>query len=274
LLEAGTTNKEKTSPNGEIPLFNQITDTPLTRATLDQLRILHTRYNWAVHNAAGKDVLEAACGAGVGLGSIARSARHVVGGDIDAFNCALASQTYKDRRNIDVLQLDVTQTSLPAASFDLILLFEAIYYLNSAEAFIAEAKRLLKPGGSILISSVNWRWKGFNRSPFSTKYYDAEELRSLLESSGFSVSTYGGFPEMKSAIGGISRALRKLAIRFRLIPNTQRSKQWLKRIFYGHLEPIPRELVIDPAMCDELKALKISELTDPYRFIFWDARLP
>jgi len=225
-----------------IPEFNQITEGPLNRATSDQLCILHTRYAWAAKYAKGKDVLEVACGAGVGLGRLAQVARRVVGGDIDACNCGIATETYKDRPEIEVLHLDAEQMPFPSASFDLIILFEALYYLRSSDAFFREAKRLLRPGGRLLISSVNCKWRGFNPSPFSTKYYEAAELAHELTTRGFNVSAYGGFPEKARRFSKMTGVVRSAAIRLHLIPRTQKSKEWLKRLFYGELKSIPCEV--------------------------------
>jgi SAM-dependent methyltransferase len=47
-------------------------------------------------------VLEIGCGAGLGLGYLARFARKVVGGDIEEKNVSLARQFYKDRPNITI----------------------------------------------------------------------------------------------------------------------------------------------------------------------------
>ena len=58
--------------------------------------ILSTRYELARKHAQGKDVLDA-CGAGMGLGLLARTARRLVGGDIDERNLAIARQTYGSR---------------------------------------------------------------------------------------------------------------------------------------------------------------------------------
>lgn len=261
-------------PPQAIPEFYKVTDSPLNRATNDQLATLYTRYELAVKYAEGKDVLEVACGAGVGLGRIAQVARRVVGGDIDERNCAIASETYKGRPEVEMRQLDAERIPYPSCSFDLVILYEALYYLNSADAFFREAKRLLRPRGVLLISSVNHRWSGFNPSPFSTRYYDAAELAEALKSLGFGVSMYGGFPENTSGV--IHKAIgafRKAAVRLHLIPNTQKSKEWLKRIFYGKLQPIPRELppaVTAPAALD---ALAPPYASDSYRFIYCAARL-
>ncbi len=264
-------SEKRVSATGEpVAQFNQITESPLNRATEDQLRILHARYAWAAEYAAGKDVLEVACGAGVGLGMIAKVARKVVGGDIDEINCEIARETYKGRPEIEVMRFDAEHIPLPSRSFDLIVLFEALYYFNSAHAFFLEAKRLLRPGGMLLISTVNCKWNRFNRSPFSTRYYAASELAEAIALQGFSVSFRGGFPETENPVIGI---FRKAAIWLHLIPKTQKSKEWLKRLFYGRLKDIPREIEANEAPTETLELLAPPYADDHYRFVYCAARL-
>jgi SAM-dependent methyltransferase len=252
-----------------IPDFSTITEAPDTRASADQMQILHTRYALAAKYAQGKDVIEIACGAGVGLGMISRVARRLVGSDIDERNCAVARETYRNNPQIEVIHLDAEQKlPFPAGSFDLVVLFEALYYLHSADTFFQDAKRLLKPGGTLLIFSVNCRWGGFNPSPFSTRYYDASEMAAALMHNGFQVSMYGGFPEeTRGLIRKTIRAIRKAAVALHVIPQTQRSKEWLKRIFYGELEQIPREIVAGTVAPAPLDALNPPYPADVYRFI-------
>jgi SAM-dependent methyltransferase len=157
---------------------------------------------------------------------------------------------------------------LPAASFDLVILFEALYYLHSADAFFQHAKRVLRPGGTLLIFSVNCRWGGFNPSPFSTRYYDAPEMADALARHGFQVSVYGGFPEQTDGfIPKTISAIRKVAVSLHVIPQTQQSKEWLKRIFYGRLKQIPRELQAGTVAPAALEALKPPYAAGLYRFI-------
>jgi len=255
-----------------LPAFNQIAESPLDRATRDQLRAVRLRYGWAAAHAAGKQVLEVACGAGVGLGGLARVADRVVGGDIDPSNCATARATYWNRPRIEVLQFAAEQMPFPEGSFDVILLFEALYYLRSPELFFEEVHRLLRPSGVLLLSSVNRRWKGFNRSPFSTRYFDCAELSSALAQAGFTVTVFGAFPETAGWSNRVTGLVRSTAVRLRLIPSTQKSKEWLKRIFYGGLQPIPADLDLDPTALRALQPLAPAAPADHFRYLYWAAR--
>jgi SAM-dependent methyltransferase len=255
--------------------YHEITESPLTRATEDQLRILYTRYHFAAAQAVSKDVVEIACGAGVGLGMLASVSRKTVGGDIDERNCALARETYCKRHNIEILHMDALQMPFAAGSFDLAILFEALYYLPSADAFLTGVKGILRPGGKLLISTVNHRWRGFSRSPFCTRYYDAAELNELLVRHGFEVSLYGGFADQSDGpIAAAVGAVRKLAVSLHLIPNTQKSKEWLKRIFYGSLQEIPRELNPDRLPPTNLHPLSTPSDATAFRFLYAAAVLP
>ena len=223
--------------------YTGVTELPGNLAHREQLSILMTRYHWAAQYARDREVLEAACGAGQGLGYLRRTARRVVGGDIDPNNLAYAEKYYRGRAGIEVQQFDAQQMPFDDGSFDLVLLFEAIYYLPHPERFFAEAYRVLRPQGQVLVSSVNCQWPGFNPSPYSVRYYPAEELADLAQQAGFEVQMWVGFPDRADSLRGrIIRALRRAAAALRLIPKTMRGKAWLKRLFYGPLEPVPPEL--------------------------------
>ena len=64
--------------------FDHLTETAGTPASREGLDMLYTRYDYVRTLAAGKRVLELACGSGQGLGLIAKSAKWTVGGDIDS----------------------------------------------------------------------------------------------------------------------------------------------------------------------------------------------
>lgn len=203
--------------------------------------MMYTRYSLARSFSEGKDVLEVACGAGQGLGLIAGTARSVVGGDYTYSLLKTGRLHYGSR--IALLRLDAHRLPFRDGSFDVVLLFEAIYYLHRPSVFLEEAGRVLREGGRVLICSVNPDWPDFNPSPFSVKYYNAEELRILVTDSGFACDLYGGFPvKEQSLTSKMISITKRLAVRLHLIPRTMKSKAWLKRVFLGPLVAVPPEI--------------------------------
>ena len=236
--------------------------------------MLYTRYHLAKVHCVDKDVLEVACGAGLGLGYLARCARSVIGGDIDETNLSIAHQSYHSQPHIQLQKQDAECLDFPDHSFDTLLLFEAIYYLPSADQFLREARRVLRPDGMLILGSVNRRWSGFNRSPHSVQYFDADELRSLLEQHGFTVQMLGGFPDRSdSIVERIVSAIRSIAIRGHLIPRTMKGKQWLKRLFYGRLTALEPEVHEQMAHWEPLVELLPGRDTHQYKVLYAVAHL-
>ncbi len=229
------------------PQFSTITEQPGQPASRDQLAMLAARYAWAAAYAAGRDVLEVACGAGLGLGALAQVARIVEAGDLDEANLSAARRAYFCDKRINLRALDAMRLPYRDESFDLVLLFEALYYLPSAVKFFHEAQRVLRPGGRLLIATVNREWSGFNPSPFHTHYLSASELRWSLEESGYTVELQVGFPEPPSAFSSAIGGLRRAAVALNLVPRTMRGKALLKRLFYGRLNPVPARIELQPS---------------------------
>jgi ubiquinone/menaquinone biosynthesis C-methylase UbiE len=218
--------------------FSSVTEQPRQGATRIQMSMLRTRYGWAAEHAAGKDVLEVACGAGLGLGWLAQRARHVEAGDIDPENCRIARETYRAQSNIRVERMDAMDLPFGDGSFDVALLFEALYYLTDLGRFLAEARRVLRPGGRLLISTVNSECDGFHASPLHTRYWTATELIAALAQSGFDVQVSVAYPQSN----GTRSRLKAIAAQYGCLPRTMRGKAVLKRIFYGPLDRIPSRL--------------------------------
>lgn len=221
--------------------YTTVTELPGSGATQEQLSMLCKRYRVAGDLAEGKDVLEVACGPGIGLGYLAKRARRVVAGDYDPKMIEIARDHYGPR--IEIHQMDAQHLPFDSGTFDVVLLLEAIYYLPQPERFLAEARRVLRDNGILFICSANREWYGFNPSPFSFKYYSALELHQLLSEAGFKGEVFAGFPVagrgLKSRILGM---VRKVAVGLNLIPKTMRGKEMIKRLLYGKLSPVPSEL--------------------------------
>jgi len=237
--------------------FTTVTETPGVNATESELRHIYTRYAWAGGYVKGKRVLELGCGSGPGLGFLREcGASAVHGTDFEPRNLEHAREHYRDRDGIRCSVMDAQAIEVEPGSVDVILLFEAIYYLRDQKAFVECCRSALAPGGQVLVSTVNPEWPGFNPSRFSTSYPSAGGLERLFVDSGFSVELFAGFPD--DATGMKSRALRMLrrsAVKMRLIPPTMKGKQFLKRVFYGKMQPVPNEIRPGDREPEELVAI-------------------
>jgi SAM-dependent methyltransferase len=165
----------------------------------------------------------------------------VVGGDYTFELVAGAARHYG--RRVGLLALDAQSLPFVDASFDLVLCYEALYYFPDSDSFVAEAARVLRPGGELVVVNVNPAWSGFNPSPYSTRYHSARELAVLLGRHGFTADVRGAFPESEGGlVSRVTGMVRRIAVALHLVPKTMRAKRLLKRIFYGQLVSLPAEL--------------------------------
>jgi SAM-dependent methyltransferase len=233
------------SERSTVPDYPSVTEVTGEAVRRDAIEKIWARYAFAAERAQARDVLEVACGSGQGLGVLARRARSVVAGDYTFDLVQGLARHYRGR--VRSLVLDGQFLPFRDGSFDMVLCYEALYYFADADRFCAEAARVLRPRGELLVVNVNPRWPGFNPSPYSTRYHDAGELRGLLERHGLAADVRGAFPEHEG--GALSRAVglvRRAAVALHLVPKTMRAKRLLKRFFYGKLVVLPPELVGDP----------------------------
>ena len=228
--------------------YSSVTETPGVKASAEQIERLYHRYHFARQFCQGKDVLEAACGAGQGLGYIAKVAKSVAGADIDEKCLAYARETYADRPAIVIQQMDAESTPFEEGSFDVVILYEAIYYLEHPDIFVANCYRMLRKGGVLLICSVNREWTEFNPSPYSKKYYSAKELSDLLKTRFANVQLSAAFSDEPGSLKEkIVSSIKRKAVALHLIPQTMKGKELLKRVFFGRLSPLPAEVREDMA---------------------------
>jgi ubiquinone/menaquinone biosynthesis C-methylase UbiE len=250
-----------------------VTEMAGTQISRPQLGRMYNRYHFAAERCRDKDVLELACGSGPGLGMIARRARSVVAADVDPQILEVARRHYGTR--IALRQMDAQALPCDDASFDVVILFEAIYYLADAARFVAEARRVLRPGGLLLVCSANRDLPDFNPSPFSHRYFSVPELSELLRQAGFQVSCWGEDPvDPASLVESALREAKRLARDFGLIPQTMRGKQLLKRLVFGRLVPMPAELTEGLAPLAQPVPIQADRKDDRHRVLHWLGTLP
>jgi ubiquinone/menaquinone biosynthesis C-methylase UbiE len=238
-----------TTPH-EAPIdYSDVTELPGGRASREQLSRLRHRYRTAAAYCDGKDVLEVGCGAGQGLGYLAKRARSVVGGDYTHASLRRAREYYGERASL--VRLDAHELPFPDASFDVLLLFEAVYYLRAPAEFLAESRRVLRRNGVLLVSTANPDWPDFHPSPWSVQYFSGPQLAEWLRTQGFKVELSGAYPASdSSAREKLLSLIKRAAVRLHLIPRTMKRRALLKRVFFGKLAMIPPEIDGDGADYD------------------------
>ncbi|MFH1425973.1 MAG: class I SAM-dependent methyltransferase [Candidatus Kerfeldbacteria bacterium] len=121
------------------------------RIYLDHLE----RYRFSAQYVKGRKVVDIACGTGYGTALIAdRGATDITGIDISSESINYARKKYQ-RKNLRFLVGDAMNIPLADESADVIVSYETIEHVPDYGAFLAEVKRVLRPGGTLIISSPN-----------------------------------------------------------------------------------------------------------------------
>ncbi len=117
------------------------------------------RYAFARRFAAGKRVLDAACGEGYGTSLVGSVATVAVGIDIDAAAVAHANARYGAAERLGFIECSCDALPLADGTFDMVMSFETIEHLSAADQprMLAEFARVLTPDGILVISSPNKR---------------------------------------------------------------------------------------------------------------------
>jgi ubiquinone/menaquinone biosynthesis C-methylase UbiE len=236
-----------------------ITDVPGEPADSTQIERLVERYHWTARYCTGRDVLEVACGGGQGLGLLRARARAVWACDLSRENLATASRTYG--REVPLAQAEAESLPFRDASLDVIVLLEAIYFLRDANAFMSEARRVLRRGGLCLLSAVNKDCPDFNPThSLYSRCYGIIELAQLLADHGFVPECSGIIPMDKPSLRRrLFKPLKNFAVRAHLIPETMRARRYLKRIVFGKLDPMPANIIDLPQPTETPTRLRTDE---------------
>jgi SAM-dependent methyltransferase len=153
-----------------------------------------SRYRFAAQFAAGKPVLDVASGAGFGLQLLKQAGACPIGLDYDA-------QALRQVRRLEakarLVHADATCLPFQAHSLDLVVSFETIEHVPDAQALVSEIRRVLKPGGQLVLSTPNRAFgpeERHTQNPFHVREFTANELRDLLRASFDAVQVYGQRP--------------------------------------------------------------------------------
>lgn len=121
---------------------------------VDLLNEHMARYTFAARLARGKRVLDAGCGAGYGSAELAAVALSVAGVDVAPEAIGFAREHYR-LPNLEFEQASCIALPHPDGCFDLVVAFEVIEHLENWREFLLEARRVLAPGGQLIVSTPN-----------------------------------------------------------------------------------------------------------------------
>lgn len=156
------------------------------------LEHLH-RYVLAARIVAGKDVLDIASGEGFGSSLLAQDARSVVGVDISQDAVRHAKNKYRNPR-LRFEAGSVTAIPLPDASVDVVISFETIEHIADHEVMLAEFKRVLRPGGVLMISTPDkaiYSDRPGYTNPFHVRELYRDQFHTLLSNQFAHVKMHG-----------------------------------------------------------------------------------
>ncbi len=145
------------------------------------------------------DVLDIASGDGVLAELLSDRATSVTCVDSSSRVVAAASLRLKPHPNVKVLEGDMHALPLPDASFDLALLMHALTYAEKPALALAEAARVLRPGGRVLATTLARHEHRNAVEPFGhvNLGFTPKELRRLAEKAGLSVLSCGAITREK-----------------------------------------------------------------------------
>jgi ubiquinone/menaquinone biosynthesis C-methylase UbiE len=113
--------------------------------------------------------------------------------DIDAEVIRHAAEKYR-QPNLRFVQADCASLPLESGSVDVVVCFETIEHHDQHEAMLREIRRVLRPGGLLVISSPNrpvYDETLAEPNPFHVKELDEAEFLELLHAHFSQVALYG-----------------------------------------------------------------------------------
>jgi malonyl-CoA O-methyltransferase len=137
-------------------------------------------------------------GCGTGAAAVALKKRfgsvRVVAADIAPGMVRAARRRSRLWRSFECVEADAHRLALPDAGFDLVFSNLMLQWADPLDVVLAEARRVLRPGGLLLASSfgpetlreLRWAWSQADEAVHVNDFVDMHDLGSALQRAGFS----------------------------------------------------------------------------------------
>ena len=124
----------------------------------------------SLNSLAGLRMLDIGCGAGLLCEPFSRLGAEVVGVDPSATNIAVA-KLHAERAQLSIdYRCTVVEELDPLERFDIVLAMEVVEHVVDVGAFLDRCALLLKPGGMMVVSTLNRNWKSFALGIVAAEY--------------------------------------------------------------------------------------------------------
>jgi ubiquinone/menaquinone biosynthesis C-methylase UbiE len=151
------------------------------------------------HVVIGTDfvILDVGCGGGATVSRLADIASR---GRVCGVDYSDGSVAVSRRKNaaliaagrVDIRKASVSQLPFDAGTFDLVTAIETHYYWPNLPASMREIRRVLKPGGTLMILAESYRGSRFDAlqrvvmKPLKSAHLSVDEHRELFTAAGYS----------------------------------------------------------------------------------------
>ena len=148
----------------------------------------------------GSRVLEFACGTGIVTAAVAPHVASIRAIDIsdEMVVRAKAKMESLGHTNVEVTQTDLFDPTLPEGSFDAVMAFNVLLYVDNFEEVMERIQKLLKPGGIFLSATdcLGWNFSKAARQKFWRSrtgkmpyvgFFSQKGLVKKIERAGFTV---------------------------------------------------------------------------------------
>lgn len=135
---------------------------------------------------AGRDVLDIGCGDGFHLDRFARTARSAIGVEPHPPLVRRARKRLRDRENVTLRRGTAQRLPVADASVDVVHARTAYFFGEGCEPGLAEADRVLRPGGVFVIVDLDTRHSPYGEWMLADlPHYEPDKVDTFFAGEGF-----------------------------------------------------------------------------------------